>query len=148
MPRIATGRSDTAQQEHPADCQCCRTAAPAQQSLDELAFTKSACAAAKSGNHEQLKRLIDKQPACVHWDGCGGAFCFERAVFGSICSGCKGGSGSNASGSAGDSGYTPLLYAAREGHVDVARLLLQHGQCAVPYGSPAISFLNCGHAVH
>lgn len=77
MPRITLGAREAAQQEHPADCQCCRASTPAQQSLDELAFAKSACAAAKSGDVEKLKRLIDREPACVHSDGCRGVCCCQ-----------------------------------------------------------------------
>ena len=84
MPRIASRTPKVAQQQHPVDCQCCRASAPAQQSLDELAFAKSACAAAKSGDVEKLRRLINKEPRCVHSDGCGGVrrceSCIRRRV--------------------------------------------------------------------
>ena len=67
-----------------------------EQSLDEMEFARSACSAAQNGDGEQLRRCIERNPACVHHDGVGGG-----------------------------SGYTPLHYAARSGHTECIALLLQ-----------------------
>lgn len=73
MPRISTVSRQPAQKGHPENCDCCKAATPAQQNLEELAFLKSACAAAKAGNIEKLRRCIEKQPSSLHSDGSGGA---------------------------------------------------------------------------
>ncbi|KAL4419244.1 hypothetical protein ABPG77_001182 [Micractinium sp. CCAP 211/92] len=83
--------------QHGVTCDCC-TPAPAAQSLDEVAFAKSAAAAAQAGDYLRVKSLIARNPAAVHDDGYGGT-----------------------------SGYTPLIYAAREGHAAVVQLLLESG---------------------
>ena len=67
-----------------------------EQSLDEMAFARSACAAALEGQTSKLQTLIASNPSCVYHDGAGGG-----------------------------SGYTPLHYAARNGHADCAQLLLR-----------------------
>lgn len=72
MPRISTASRLQAQAGHPDDCDCCQAAAPAQQNIEELAFLKSACSAAKAGDLDKLRRCIEKQPASVHGDGSGG----------------------------------------------------------------------------
>lgn len=82
----------------PGGCDCCITATPFAQSLDEVAFQRSACTAAQAGNCDRLKTLLGKDPALLHADGAGGT-----------------------------SGYTPLHYAARSGQVAAVRLLLDAG---------------------
>lgn len=82
---------------HGTDCACCFPTAAAQ-SLDEVAFETSICHAASVGDIGRVRRLLEKNPASVHSDGKNG-----------------------------DSGYTPLHYASRSGHTDVAALLLQFG---------------------
>lgn len=57
--------------QHGVTCDCC-TPAPAAQSLDEVAFTKSAAAAAQAGDYLRVKSLIARNPAAVHDDGYGG----------------------------------------------------------------------------
>ena len=69
-----------------------------EQSLEEMEFTRSACSAAQAGDLERVRRMIDRNPGCVHHDGAGN-----------------------------NSGYTPLHYAARGGHGAVVALLLQSG---------------------
>lgn len=92
MPRIATHRPD--------NCTgiCCINPTPAAQSLDEVSFDRSACAAALTGNLSRLQTLINKNPSALHDDGYNGS-----------------------------TGYTPLHYAAREGHVQIVEYLLQAG---------------------
>lgn len=51
----------------------CHSAATANQSLDEVSFTRSACYHAMHGNIDKLKHLIDRRPQCVHEDGAQGA---------------------------------------------------------------------------
>ncbi|KAL6754083.1 ankyrin repeat-containing domain protein [Haematococcus lacustris] len=69
------------------------------QSLDELEFARSACAAAQAGALDKLQRILAAHPEAVHSDGT----------------------------ATGSSGYTPLHYAARAGHEEVVRLLLNRG---------------------
>lgn len=88
MPRVG----------HKVDCTCCPGPTPAAQSLDEVAFSRSACAAAMAGNQAKLADLISKNPAALHDDGCQG-----------------------------NSGFTPLHYAARAGHAEVVAWLLKEG---------------------
>lgn len=47
---------------------------------------------------------------------------------------------------AGDSGYTPLIYAAREGHVDAVRLLLQSGESCNMHPRYAWNIRKCAAA--
>ena len=61
------------QHAHAEGCACCSHAAPGQQSLDELAFLKSACAAAQHGNVGKLERILRDHPTAVSDDGVGGA---------------------------------------------------------------------------
>ena len=71
------------------------------QSLEELEFTRSACAAAMNGQLDKLDQLLSR------------------------------GSGLHGDGTLTDSsGYTPLHYAARSGHAECARLLLRFGAVA------------------
>lgn len=58
--------------QHGVSCDCCTPAAAAQ-NLDEVAFAKSAAAAAQAGNFFRVKALIARNPAAVHDDGYGGA---------------------------------------------------------------------------
>ena len=66
--------------------------------MQEMEFTRSACAAAQAGDVARLATLIERNPGCVHHDGTG-----ERT------------------------GYTPLHYAARNGHAECVALLLRSG---------------------
>ncbi|XRB24347.1 ankyrin repeat domain-containing protein [Pseudoscourfieldia marina] len=69
---------------------------PYDQSLEEMDFTRSACYLASKGRVQDLRDIIARRPSCVHSDGTA-----ENA-----------------------SGYTPLHYAARAGHVECVRLLI------------------------
>mmetsp|Transcript_22627 Transcript_22627/g.31546 ORF Transcript_22627/g.31546 Transcript_22627/m.31546 type:complete len:172 (+) Transcript_22627:295-810(+) len=71
---------------------------PYDQSLEEVEFMRSACAAAQRGHLKKLEHMIERHPEVVNSDG-----------------------GLNTS------GYTPLHYASREGHVNIVRLLLNSG---------------------
>ena len=79
------------------DCACCVPTVAAQ-SLDEVAFAKSICAAAGVGDIPRVRAFLQKNPQSVHSDGMGGT-----------------------------TGYTPLHYAAREGHAGVVSLLIAFG---------------------
>jgi len=58
---------------------------------------RSACAAAQRGKVAELERMLQRRPFLVNCDGVNNT-----------------------------SGYTPLHYACREGHIDVVRLLLRY----------------------
>lgn len=64
MPRL---RPQQRQELHPGDCACCSTPSllppGASQTLSELDFTRSAAAAAASGDLERLRRLVAKDAA-------------------------------------------------------------------------------------
>eukprot|EP00793_Prasinoderma_coloniale_P006227 PRCOL_00001057-RA len=72
------------------------------QGLDELEFSRSACSLAQRGQTSRLAALLDRRPQLLADDG------------------------TLAAGSGG-SGYTPLHYAARAGHLDAVELLLSRG---------------------
>ena len=63
---------DTFQAQHGADCSCCQGGKPTEQSLDELAFLKSACAAAQAGNCAKLAAMLQRNPDLISHDGTGG----------------------------------------------------------------------------
>ena len=75
---------------------------PYDQTLDELDFLRSACAAAQRGQLDKLAALLARRGAAAALGG----------------------------GAVGGRGYTPLHYAAREGHLECARILLDAGACA------------------
>jgi hypothetical protein len=55
---------------HGADAMCnCFAVTTAAQSLDELAFTRSACQAAAAGAAARLEAILDRAPDAVHSDG-------------------------------------------------------------------------------
>ncbi|KAL3140889.1 hypothetical protein ABBQ32_005422 [Trebouxia sp. C0010 RCD-2024] len=95
MPRLRAVACDV---HVDGDCQCYKRPVAVVQSLEELDYLKSACAAAQQGNLAKLGKILDRHPHAVNTDG-----------------------------TEGGSGYTPLHYAARGGHVDVAKLLLSKG---------------------
>lgn len=51
------------------NCAVAPAAAATSQSLDELQFMRSACAAAQAGNVERLRAIITRDPTCVSDDG-------------------------------------------------------------------------------
>lgn len=61
MPRVRTPVCEV----HTDDCQCYKQATPAAQSLEELDFLKSACAAAQQGNVQRLQAILDKHPKAI-----------------------------------------------------------------------------------
>lgn len=54
---------------HPDGCNCMVSGQRYNQSLDELEFARSACAAAQSGDVQKLARIISRNPEAVHTDG-------------------------------------------------------------------------------
>jgi hypothetical protein len=58
-------------QPHEANCLCCSPAFA--QSLDELAFERSAASAAQRGDLRKVQDLIERKPSLLHDDGQGGA---------------------------------------------------------------------------
>ena len=73
-------------------------ATPYDQRIEEVEFMRGACAAAQRGDLGCLKGIIDRRPKLLADDGVGGA-----------------------------SGYTPLHYASREGHLDCVTFLIKQG---------------------
>ena len=71
---------------------------PYDQRLEEVEFMRSACVAAQRGDVDKLRAMLHRRPDIVTNDGVDG-----------------------------DSGYTPLHYAAREGHAECVRVLLASG---------------------
>ena len=71
---------------------------PYDQRLEEVEFMRSACVAAQRGDVDKLRAMLHRRPDVCTNDGVGG-----------------------------DSGYTPLHYAAREGHAECVRALLASG---------------------
>jgi len=65
--------------------------------LEEIEFEKSACHAAMTGNLERLQRILEKHPEQLN----------------GAC---------DATG-----GYSPLIYAARAGHTDIVKYLIDKG---------------------
>jgi ankyrin repeat protein len=113
MPRVRS---------HAPDCACC-SPAPAQQSLEELEFSRSICNYASLGDLQKVQAILKKSPQAVHGDG----------------------TPTNAS------GYTALHYAARGGHLAVVRVLLDAGAAvnaatAAGLATPLHRAAFCGHA--
>ena len=57
-----------------ADCQCYKQSIPIAQSLEELDYLKSACAAAQQGNEAKLHVILEKHPEAINSDGSEGTF--------------------------------------------------------------------------
>ena len=69
MPRI---RPSDCGHHADGDCQCYKHPVAAVQSLEELDYLKSACAAAQQGNLAKLSSILDKHPHAVNSDGAEG----------------------------------------------------------------------------
>lgn len=54
-------------------CALAPSARTTAQSLQEMEFSRSACAAAQQGNLERLRKLLKANPEALHSDGTGGA---------------------------------------------------------------------------
>ncbi|KAL3148170.1 hypothetical protein ABBQ38_014450 [Trebouxia sp. C0009 RCD-2024] len=118
MPRLRAVACDL---HVDGDCQCYKRPVAIAQSLEELDYLKSACAAAQQGNLAKLSSILDRHPHAVNTDGTEG----KMQSLSSLATHCK---ESCRPHSTGGSGYTPLHYAARGGHLDVAKLLLSKGK--------------------
>ena len=57
---------------HLDSCNCATTGSALAETLDELEYARSACAAAQQGNVEKLTRLVRRNPDIVHNDGVNG----------------------------------------------------------------------------
>jgi hypothetical protein len=93
-----------------------------EQSLEELEFLRSACAAAQAGDVGKLSRMLNNTKLnALHSDG-----------------------------GAGTTGYTPLHYAARAGHLPCVELLISHkadvnATTASGYATPLHRAAHQGH---
>lgn len=115
MPRL---RPNDCNLHTDGDCQCYKRPVAVAQSLEELDYLKSACAAAQQGNLAKLNSILEKHPHAVNSDGVEGK---PEALSSQVAA-------SHCDPAAGGSGYTPLHYAARGGHFEVAKLLLSKGK--------------------
>ncbi|KAL4524715.1 hypothetical protein Ndes2526B_g06907 [Nannochloris sp. 'desiccata'] len=84
--------------DHAVDCGCCVPRIAAQ-SFEELEFSRSCCQAASVADLERVKTLVKRHPDCIHSDGV----------------------------LDGKSGYTPLHYASRAGHMAIVKVLIEAG---------------------
>lgn len=106
--------------EHGCNCGCRPSAV--QQSLAEVDFMRSACAAAKAGDCDRLAQILFRRPDSIHDDGVSGqGFCSKLLIIRTWNL------------STGNSGYTPLHYASRAGRLNAVVLLLRRG-CTVAVG--------------
>ena len=101
--------------------ECSHPATGLEQNLAELEFARSACSAAQAGDEAQLAKLLERSAgAALRGDGAGGA-----------------------------SGFTPLHYAARNGHAGCVALLLRHRAAVDAATSGGATALHraafCGH---
>lgn len=87
---------------HQRCCGCGTVSSIGQQSMEQIEFDKSACAAALRGDLDTLQRILEKRPRQLESDGKGDVQGME-------------------------SGYSPLIYASRGGYVDVVEYLLKAG---------------------
>lgn len=71
MPRIRTAVCDVHDE---AECRCYKQSNPAAQSLEELGYLKSACAAAQQGNEAKLQIILEKHPQAISSDGSEGKY--------------------------------------------------------------------------
>jgi len=131
--RWALGLGDC---DHDAAQCSCFASATATQSLDELAFARSACQAAAAGAVDKLQRILERAPDAVHSDGGKGAVgCGDKGVFATATAVSRYlravlHADTPTPNATGTSGYTPLHYAARAGQLECAALLLRQGAAA------------------
>jgi hypothetical protein len=69
VPSGFTFATNAIQTDHLPECACCARPGPATQTLEELDFVRSACAAAQQGNVVKLEKLLQRRPTEVHGDG-------------------------------------------------------------------------------
>ena len=121
MPRVnRSGPCDV----HTDACQCYKQANPVTQSLEELDFLISACAAAQQGNVRKLQAILERHPEAVQSDYTSGEKTDNSRDSQSRCRQlCQGSTAYT-----GGRGYTPLHYAARGGHRAAVDYLLQCGE--------------------
>ena len=119
--RMPKHRSVACDSHIDGECQCYKNPVPGAQSLEELSFLKSACSAAQQGNLTKLQDILAKRPGAVNSDGIEGRSGRLWSLY-ALRESCT-----FDLATAGISGYTPLHYAARGGHLDVTNFLLIKG---------------------
>jgi hypothetical protein len=60
----STDRSDAC--SHDGKSNCCQVVTGTEQTLEELDFSRSACAAAQLGNELKLRQILGKRPHDIH----------------------------------------------------------------------------------
>jgi ankyrin repeat protein len=84
--------------DHPEGCSCCALPTGAAETLDEVLWSKSICAAASSGDLARVQQILARSNGqAVHSNGRGGF-----------------------------TGHSPLHYASRAGHIEIVKLLLSN----------------------
>ena len=121
MPRVRAARVDC---QHDGQCNCVNLVTGTEQTLEEMSFERSLCAAAQLGNESKVLHILERRPEEVsrgtrerHLRLTVALRCIDadRPIkLVAMSAGQKG-------------GYTALHYASREGRLGIVQLLLRHG---------------------
>jgi hypothetical protein len=65
---------------HLDSCNCATRGGALVETLDELEYARSACAAAQQGNVEKLTRLFRRNPEILHNDGVNGKLPLQQCL--------------------------------------------------------------------